>query len=152
MFTQEHQQSLPGVTYAHVCPLQDLAEQVLGKCDGNLLAAALMGGALMRRAEDFWQAAVDDFRKTGNQVVNAIKISIADVHALGQTDSDIHAAAHSLGLLQHVRAQVRLPIPLLQLLMAVLIKSQGTSTDINPNDDARTLLELLVKHSIMCKV
>lgn len=133
---------------------------MLDRCDGNLQAVALIGRDLKSRAEDAWRVVIDDFKAramgsampTGSEqaLSAAIAISIKDMH--NSPNLDIHTAAHALGLLQHVRAQVRLPIRLLELLMRVCVQAEDAPTYIKPKDDARMLLQHLVDYNIMCKV
>jgi hypothetical protein len=149
--------------YIHACyqqpalwrHLQVLAQEVLDRCDGNLLAVTILGKALKHREQLCgWQQIRKDFvAELSNP--NAPTIPPAYKQNKETVVGAITAAAHTLSksaaaafsMLQLLQVHHQLPLPLLQLLWA------NCKFEVPPGQvDVSPCLNELVEASLLYKV
>jgi hypothetical protein len=135
--------------------LQGIAEDVLARCDGNLLATAIMGRALSCRQQcSAWQHVLSTFNKALDEA--AQRRVPQDYHNRDTVMGAIAAAKGTLKpaalkafqMLQLLQVQRQLPLPLLQLLWSELY---GSDPDL-ANEDVTAPLSELLDASLLCKV
>jgi len=116
-------------------------DSVLDKCDGNMLATALMATALGERAPDWWEKATSSFMQTASPIVSAIHTALDSLAA--SADKDKRAAVAAFAMLRHLQCRLPLPVPLLQLLWSTLHPPPD-------DDDVNVLLGHLKRASLLC--
>lgn len=133
-----------------MCYLQAVVDKVLALCDGNMLAAAIMGQALKKRP-DVWQHVLDRLTdhldSRNNQDIpqeyhNRITVTGAIAVA---AESLSPAPASAFDMLRLLQVQQQLPLPLLQQLWGVV-------SDLAGEEDVAAPLSELVDASLLCKV
>jgi hypothetical protein len=134
--------------------MQEVANDVLALCDGNMLATAIMGQALKKREPNTWQHVLTGFRDRLNDrgsrdlpqnfhnmvtVIGAIAIAAESLNP---------AAASAFDMLRLLQVQRQLPFSLLQSLWKAVYASKPDLA----GEDVTVPLTDLVEASLLCKV
>lgn len=124
---------------------QAVVDAVLGKCDGNMLATALIAGALRDRSTAAsWHKVSQEFMQRVEEcspIVSAIQTVLHSLAAAA--DRDKRAAVEAFDMLRHLQCRLPLPLPLLQLLWSTLHPA-------SEDEDINVLLGHLRHASLLC--